>query len=329
MSSLMITKLSDICHMTDLFDTSLSSIDTITDPILEKHGISLFVKRDDLIDSEVSGNKWRKLKYNVLQCVQVKNEGILTFGGAYSNHLVATAAACHKAGLKSVGVVRGDELNPSSNETLQKCQDYGMHLHFVSREEYHLRNERFYHEELLNEFPNLWVVPEGGANYWGMIGCQEMVKEFKVPFDRMIVGQGTSTTSCGLLLGLNDHQKLTAVPALKGYNGLKEMEGLLGKTGIDAETIAQLLSNTELLEDYHFGGYAKYDDALVGFMRNFYRNHGIKLDHVYTGKAMYGLWEQIQEGKYDGETIVFVHTGGLQGLAGLEMKMGESLYCID
>lgn len=312
--------------MLDLFDTSRSVLHAINDSLLEAHGVSLHLKRDDLIDSEVSGNKWRKLKYNILQCNQFKNEGILTFGGAYSNHLVATAAACAKAGLNSVGVVRGDELNANSNVTLDRCAELGMHLHFVSREEYHLRDERYYHEELLNAFPNLWVVPEGGSNYWGMVGCQELVSEIKEPFDRLIVAQGTSTTSCGLLLGLSEEQKLSVVPALKGFDSISEMKQRFGKSGIDAETTSQLIAQTEVLNEYHFEGYAKYSDELIDFMRTFYQKHTVKLDHVYTGKVMFGLWEEIKSGKYDGEKIVFVHTGGLQGLSGLESKLGEKVY---
>lgn len=312
--------------MSHLFDTSRSTLDSINDPLLEVHNIRLLIKRDDLIDSQVSGNKWRKLKFNILQCQQYKNEGILTFGGAYSNHLVATASACKKAGLKSVGVVRGDELTPESNETLSSCKDLGMHLHFISREEYHLRAERFYHEELLQEFPNLHVVPEGGANYWGMIGCQELIREITLPFDRLIVAQGTTTTSCGVLLGLQNEQKLSVVPALKGFEAKPEMMRLFGKSGIDSETTEQLLEKTECLDQFHFGGYAKYDEVLLNFIREFYQKHEIKLDPVYTGKAMFALFDQIKNGHYANETIVFLHTGGLQGVKGIEKKIGMPLF---
>lgn len=311
--------------MDSLFDTSLSKVSVISDSILDNHGISLYVKRDDCIDTDVSGNKWRKLKFNVLQCLQYKNNGILTFGGAFSNHLVATAAACQKIGLKSVGVVRGDELNASSNDTLKRCHALGMHLHFVSREEYHLREERFYHEELLSEFPNLYVVPEGGANYWGMIGCQEMVKEIHVPFDRMVVAQGTATTSCGILLGL-ENARLSVVPVLKGYDSTGEMNKRFGRSGIDPEIVEHLQKQVDVLDAYHFGGYAKHTEELIAFIRQFYEKFQIKLDHVYTGKAMFALWDQITSGKYDGESIVFVHTGGLQGVSGLERKLGATLF---
>ncbi len=316
----------DICQMEQLFDTSLSVLHELNDPILQAHQVRLYVKRDDLIDAAVSGNKWRKLKFNILQCQQYKNAGVLTFGGAFSNHLVATAAACQKAGLKSVGVVRGDELNPDSNATLASCRELGMQLHFVSREEYHLRSERYYHEELLKDFPNLLVIPEGGANYWGMIGCQEVVGEIDLEFDRVVMAQGTTTTSCGVLLGLSGSQFLSAVPVLKGFDSFSEMSRLFGKSGIDAETTEQLLAQAQILDQYHFGGYAKFDEELLEFIRGFYHAHQLKLDPIYTGKAMFGLFEEVKKGSYDGETIVFLHTGGLQGVDGIEERIGERLF---
>lgn len=312
--------------MSNLFDTSLSAVDKVNDPLLELYNVQLYLKRDDLIDPVVSGNKWRKLKFNVLQCQQNKSAGILTFGGAYSNHLVATASACKKARIKSVGIVRGDELNPKSNATLSTCQELGMHLHFISREEYHLRDERYYHEELLQEFPNLHVVPEGGANYYGFIGCQELVGEISIDFDRIVVAQGTTTTSCGLALGLKGDQKLTVVPALKGFKSEEEMIRLFNKSGVDSETTQNLLERTTILDQYHFGGYAKYDDSLLDFIENFHEKHGVKLDPVYTGKAMFALYDQLISGTFANETIVFVHTGGLQGIPGIERSLGRKLF---
>ena len=312
--------------METLFDTASSSLERINDSLLDQHQVQLWVKRDDKIDRDVSGNKWRKLKYNMLQCQHNRNEGVLTFGGAFSNHLVATAAACRRLDMQSVGVVRGHELHPQSNESLQRCHDLGMHLHFVSREEYYLRGERFYHEELLNEFPNLWIVPEGGANYMGMIGCQELLGEITVPFDRIVVAQGTTTTSCGILLGLTSSQRITVIPVLKGFDSGKEMSHLLSKSGVDSETVSAMLKGLDVLDAYHFGGYAKVNNELVEFISQFYQKHQLKLDPVYTGKAMFGLWEEIKAGKYDGETIVFLHTGGLQGVKGVEQRLGHFLF---
>lgn len=306
-------------------DTSLSTIDEVRAPLLEENRVKLLIKRDDQMDAEISGNKWRKLKYNVLQCQQNHNVGILTFGGAYSNHLVATAAACHKTGLSSVGVVRGDELTPESNATLKRCAELGMQLHFISRELYHLRNERYYHEELLTEFPNHFVVPEGGANYMGMIGCQEIVKELP-DFDRIVVAQGTTTTSCGLLTALKSHQTISVVPALKGFHALDEMRQLLSRSGFDPEIIDTWLEKVSVWDGYHFGGYAKYSDELIAFVRKFRADHQIPLDPVYTGKAMFALWSEIEKGTIQDETIVFLHTGGLQGIAGWEAKNGVAYF---
>ena len=210
-----------------LYSTEKSILQKIEGECFEKRNIRLYIKRDDLIDSEVSGNKWRKLKFNIEQVKALKKEGVLTFGGAFSNHLIATASACHKAGIQSVGIVRGNELNENSNETLRNCSQLGMKLKFVTREEYRLRYDKMYQNELCVEFENHYVVPEGGANFYGMIGCQEIIKEIDIDYDVLLVAQGTSTTSCGLLLGLPDGVKLHVVPALKSYNSIESMRELL------------------------------------------------------------------------------------------------------
>lgn len=307
-------------------DTRNSVLTRINSGVLDAHRIQLYVKRDDLIHPEVSGNKWRKLKYNILQCQQQKNIGILTFGGAFSNHLVATAAACNLVGLKAVGIVRGDELKHDSNETLKRCHELGMHLHFVSREEYYLRSDRAYHEALLEDFSNFMIVPEGGANYLGMIGCQEVPDEIEMPVDRYVLAQGTTTTSCGIALALDDSQKLSVVPTLKGFDASEEMRSLLMRSGISLEIIEECLDKTEILDEYHFGGYAKFNADLIQFVRNFHVSQGLKLDPIYTGKAMFALMDRIEKGVYRNETIVFIHTGGLQGISGVEDKLGEPLF---
>lgn len=307
-------------------DTSKSVVQELFSDALKKRNVRLFVKRDDLIDSEISGNKWRKIKYNVIRCQQQKNAGVLTFGGAFSNHLVATASACNRVGLDSVGVVRGDELNINSNSTLSRCYELGMKLHFVSREEYHLRYERYYHESLLEVFPNMLVVPEGGANYYGVIGCQEIVSEIDFKPDRLVLAQGTTTTSCGILLSTKEEQKVSVVPVMKGYDSLGEMSSLLMKSGVEEQMVEEYLSRVDVLSECHFGGYAKYNEELIDFIRTFKKQHDLELDPVYTGKAMFALMEQIDQEKYDNESIVFVHTGGLQGIAGIESKLGESLF---
>lgn len=292
-----------------LFDTRKSILQEINDKELSARGITLLIKRDDLIHPEVSGNKWRKLRYIIEHFKQSRNERILTFGGAYSNHLLATASACHQLRIPAIGIVRGEELSEEANPLLKRCQELGMYLHFVTREEYALRGMKEYHEELILEFPNTYIIPEGGANYYGMIGCQEIIGELPA-FDHIFVAQGTSTTSCGLLLGING-QQLHVVPSIKNYDSKKEMSILLSKSGIEIDLTEELLNGIQVHEMYHFGGYAKVTDELADFIDYCEKKHQLTLDKVYTAKAFYGLMQEIKKTDYNHSTIVFLHTGGL------------------
>lgn len=309
-----------------MFDLEKAVLKKVVSNEFDARGISVYVKRDDLIHPEVSGNKWRKLKYNVSVCQNAKKDGVLTFGGAFSNHLLATASACHAIGLKSVGIVRGDELNAQSNHTLSRCYALGMELKFISREEYRMISDKSYLADLAHEFPNYHLVPEGGANYYGMIGCQEILKEIDVDFDAVFVAQGTTTTSCGLLLGLNETQELFAVPVLKGFNAEAEMKSIFEYSGIDEEWLQDAFEKLNVLDEFHFGGYGKYNDELLNFIKNFYLNHQIKLDPVYTGKAMFAMIKELEDEKWNGKSVVFVHTGGIQGVESIEEKSGMSLF---
>lgn len=307
-------------------DLKRSILQEITIESFSKRGISLFVKRDDLIDPEISGNKWRKLKYNIALCESKKKGGILTFGGAYSNHLVATAAACKIANLRSIGLVRGEELNSDSNSTLQRCKELGMELIFISREEYTMRSDKAYHETIGADYPSFQLVPEGGANYYGMVGCQEILSEIDKSVNHIFLAQGTTTTSCGIVFGSRENQQIHVVPALKGFDSIAEMNSLFSKTGIDKETIANLMERIVVHSDAHFGGYAKHTTELIEFIRSFYREHEIQLDPIYTGKAMFELMRQLESSEFDNSTVLFIHTGGLQGIPGVEKKMGEKLF---
>lgn len=309
-----------------MFDVSKSIVEEIKIDSFSERGIRLLVKRDDLIHPVVSGNKWRKLKYNVELCIARKKQGLLTFGGAYSNHLIATAAACQKVGLKSIGIVRGDELDKNSNETLMRCSDFGMELIFVSRSEYSLRHEKAFIEATSIKYPNYHIVPEGGANYHGMIGCQEIVREVQEKVDHIFVAQGTSTTSCGIALSLNNTQKLHVSPALKGYDSISEMRTLYLSGGIDNEMIDMLLDKVIVHSEFHFGGYGKYTKELIEFIQEFYKKYGLKLDPVYTAKLMYSLLAVVQDLSFDNTTILFIHTGGIQGAKGVEKKIGKKLF---
>jgi 1-aminocyclopropane-1-carboxylate deaminase len=308
-----------------LFFSNKSILQELKSDFLKQQGVQLFVKRDDLIDKAVSGNKWRKLKYNLEQCVHRKNEGVLTFGGAFSNHLLATAAACKKAGLKSIGIVRGEELNPDSNETLRACHDFGMELVFVTRELYRMKEDQQFKSELHIDYPNFYLVPEGGANFYGMIGCQEILKEIEIDFDSLVVAQGTTTTSCGLLMGLKENQNMLVVPVLKGFSSVDEMKKMLDFAFFDGEMSLDYLKKVQVLDAYHFGGYGKFNEELFHFIQTFYKEYGIPLDPIYTGKTMYALFDQIKKGKIQNSKILFIHTGGLQVIPEIESKYGIQL----
>jgi 1-aminocyclopropane-1-carboxylate deaminase len=297
----------------ELFDTSSSILQEIKlDP--DTFGnVRLLVKRDDLIHPEVSGNKWRKLKYNLELVDYQKKDGILTFGGAYSNHLLAVASACHLAGLKSVGIVRGEELTAQSNKNLERCSELGMELKFISRESYDERNEKSCQEGWKEAYPHFLLVPEGGSNYYGMVGCQEIVKELPAETDHLFVAQGTTTTSCGLLLGSHEKMKLHAVPVLKGFDAVAEMRKQLFPFLIDEETINEYMERVEVHPEAHFGGYGKWTSELLDFISDCKKEYDLPLDKIYTGKAFYALIQWLREQDFPTpQTIVFLHTGGLQ-----------------
>lgn len=296
-----------------MISTDKSNIEEVFPDFVVRSANRLLVKRDDLIHPDVSGNKWRKLKYNMLSVQQQKLDGIITFGGAYSNHLLATAAACNLEGMKSVGIVRGEELNEHSNSTLQRCSELGMRLVFVSREEYNLRNDELYQKELHEDFQNYLLVPEGGANYLGIIGCQEIWSEIKEEFDFLFVAQGTTTTSVGLAMACPAKTKIFVVPALKGFDSAAEMTQLAKSAFIDHETILDLTATIESLDEYHFGGYGKHTPELLEFMDSFAKETGLLLDQVYTGKVMFAIQSEIKKRAWTNKKILFLHTGGLQG----------------
>ena len=295
----------------DKFDTSESILQTLKE--FNSNGINLLVKRDDLIHEFVSGNKWRKLKYSLLQATSKGKTGILTFGGAFSNHLVATASACHALNFKSIGFVRGNELNSDSNKTLKKCHELGMNLVFLDRETYSQRNDYDYLNELKNDYPDYFIVPEGGANFYGIIGCQEIWNEIPQKIDHIFVSQGTTTTSCGLLLGLPEKTTIHVIPALKGFDSLSEMKKLLKNTLFEEDLIEDLIQKVVVHSEFHFGGYGKHTQELLDFIKDIKLKYEIPLDHVYTGKAFFAMLNEIKKPDYKNQTIVFLHTGGLQG----------------
>lgn len=269
----------------------------------------ILIKRDDLIDPYISGNKWRKLKY-ILKEVEIQNKKhIVTFGGAYSNHLVATAAACSRSRLKSTAFVRGESL---SNEMLMLCRLFGMELIFTDRQAY--KDKKALYELHYGGNPDTYFVDEGGASSEAVIGCAEIIAELPPDVDHIICAAGTGTTAAGLLKGLQDAGRSTqlhVVPVLKGGGFIA------GEISKYTDDISQLTLHL----DYHFGGYAKTTPELLEFMKSFTAEEGILIDQVYTAKMFYALDDLLQKGFFKkGEKIVALHTGGLLGLMGIKEK---------
>lgn len=290
--------------------------------IFSQYNLNVLIKRDDLIHPEISGNKWRKLKLNLEKFQYGRYTALLTFGGAYSNHIAATAAVGRIKGVSTIGIIRGDELNPESNETLKKAAEDGMQLHFVSREEYSWRYETDYKNELRAQFGNCWIVEEGGANYYGMMGCTEIIKEITVKPSHIILPAGTGTTAAGLLMAEN-YAKIIAVPVLAKGDFLREdIQSLLRYGGLTDEDLMEKNEQLILPTEFAFGGYGKSTPELIDFMNEVYRESGLKLDHIYTAKAFFALRQFILEGKIKkNETVVMLHTGGIQGNHSVKEKL--------
>jgi len=292
----------------------------IEENFLNQKNIQLYVLREDLTHPEISGNKWRKLKYNIQEAQRKGFETLLTFGGAYSNHIAATAAAGKALGLKTIGIIRGEEILPL-NPTLQLSKDNGMFLKYVSRAAYRKKLDQSFLENLEKEFGPFYMVPEGGSNALAVKGCTEIVKNIDVAYDVVCCACGTGGTMAGIIA--STEKKVLGFPALKGGDFL-------------VEDIQQLLSayktqsnckignkNWKLIADYHFGGYAKVKPDLVEFIREFKNKHNILLDFIYTGKMLFGLYHLMQTtNEFNDKTIVVVHTGGVQGNKGFEERLG-------
>ena len=272
------------------------------------------IKPEYLIHPTVSGNKFRKLKYN-LEKVQLENyKGILTFGGAFSNHIAATASAGQELNIPTVGIIRGEELvtQIESNPTLRYAKSCGMHLEFVSRSSYNKKTDPAYLLQLLETFKDYYILPEGGTNALAIKGCEEILTVKDQSFDIICCAVGTGGTIAGVINGSLLTQKIIGFPALKG-EFLKEDICKFAKQ-----------SNWELWGDYHFGGYAKVDSKLIKFMNDFKLIYNIPLDPVYTAKMMYGIFEGIRSGEIPQTAkVLAIHTGGLQGIEGMNLRLKE------
>jgi len=280
--------------------------------LLTTRGISLQVKREDLIDPELGGNKWHKLKYNLEAARHQGKTTLLTFGGAWSNHIYACAAAGIRFGFNTIGVIRGEQ-QASLNPTLRFAHDCGMQLHYVDRQTYREKNSAAFIQQLHQRFGDFYLIPEGGNNALAMQGCYELAREIEQPFDIITCACGTGTTLAGLSQSLRENQRAIGFAVLKGGDFLyKDISRMLST---DAGTTQQ---RWHIETDYHFGGYARINAKLDEFMREFRSNFGFELDAVYTAKMFYGLFDKIRLGHFEpGTRIIALHSGGLQGNAGL------------
>lgn len=304
-----------------------SPLQRLQSSFLDDTDISLYIKRDDLIHPQFGGNKWRKLKYNLIHAHNNSYDTLLTFGGAWSNHLYATAAAGKYFGFNTIGIIRGEEYLPL-NPTLAFARDCGMKLHYMKREQYREKNAAGFLEHIRQRFGNVYILPEGGSNQLALEGCREIVDEIETDFDYICCASGTGATLAGIIPALKPGQSAIGFSALKGKFLTNEVKTLLAdktvRSNIDNNTNTKAHSkspaNWWIEDDFHFGGYAKINDDLIAFMNNFTVEYGITLDAVYTGKMFYGLFELISAGAFTpGAVIIAVHSGGLQGNKGFNL----------
>jgi 1-aminocyclopropane-1-carboxylate deaminase/D-cysteine desulfhydrase-like pyridoxal-dependent ACC family enzyme len=284
-------------------------------PGLPSHS-KVYLKREDLIHHEISGNKWYKLKYNLIEASSQGCKTILTFGGAYSNHIHAVASAGRIFGFNTIGIIRGEEHFPL-NPTLEHAVKCGMKLVYLDRTTYRKRNEPEFQNELKEKFGNVYVVPEGGTNSLAVKGASEIMTDINIDCNYICTAVGTGGTLSGLICGANGKGNVLGFSILKGGSFLidevaNHVKNYSGNS----------FTNWKINLDYHFGGYAKINSELVKFIHDFESLNGIPLDPIYTGKMLYGISDLIKQERFDKhDVIVAIHTGGLQGVDGMREKM--------
>ncbi|MFD2719150.1 1-aminocyclopropane-1-carboxylate deaminase/D-cysteine desulfhydrase [Hymenobacter monticola] len=294
----------------------------IREPVANARGVRLLLWRDDLAHPDLPGNKARKLKYNLQAARAQGHRTLLTFGGAYSNHLAAVATAGRLLDFRTIGLVRGDAPTAGAalNPTLTQAAADGMALHYLDRSSYRRRAEPEFLAEVQARFGPAYVLPEGGTNVLALPGCAELVDEIRaqVEFDALAVAVGTGGTLAGLLTGLCGLEQALGVAALKNGGFLRaEIDELT------QQAVGKTFPDYSLQTDYHFGGYARYSAELLAFIEAFQQRHGVLLDPIYTGKMLFGVLDLIRQGHFaPGSTVVAIHTGGQQAWAGWHQRFG-------
>lgn len=282
-------------------------------PLSFPNNIELFIKREDLLHPIISGNKFRKLKYNIQEAKRLGHATLLTFGGAFSNHILAVAGAGAEFGFKTIGIIRGEELESKiyENPTLAKAQELGMQFHFVSRTAYRDKESSSFISFLCEKYGNFYLVPEGGTNDLAIKGCEEILtSEDKSYFTHIACAVGTGGTISGLINSSTEKQQLIGFSSLKGAFLSEVIRNFVVKT------------NWSISDAYHFGGYGKVNDELIQFLNSFYSQTAIPLDPVYTGKMVFGILDWIEKGYFPPNAkILMIHTGGLQGIKGMNFAL--------
>ena len=274
--------------------------------------VELSILREDLLFPQLSGNKFRKLKYNLLEAQRLGHDTLLTFGGAFSNHIDAVSAAGQIYGFKTIGVIRGEGTS-SANPTLSRAKSRGMQLHFVTRDEYRSKTSPDFIDALQDRWGDFYLIPEGGTNAMAVMGCSEILTPQTASFDYICCAVGTGGTIAGLAEGAEDNQTIIGFPALKGDFLEDEVNRLTDKR------------NWKIESGYEFGGYAKVSAPLIDFMNRFYQMYQIPTDPVYTGKLIFGVMDMIEKGRFpDGTRILIIHTGGLQGITGMNERLTKN-----
>jgi 1-aminocyclopropane-1-carboxylate deaminase len=286
-----------------------SPVEQIHDPLFYNKGLKVYIKRDDIIHPLISGNKWRKLKY-VLQKAQAQNKTrLVTFGGAYSNHLLATAAAAAKFGFEATGIVRGEEVQ---NDTLFLCKLHGMQLIFTDRESY--RDKQALFHKYFGDDEQAFFIDEGGASAEGAKGVSELVDELTDTYDHIFCACGTGTTAAGIINGLTKRNLSTRFNAIPVFKNGGFMQDEIDRFLISA-------TNYTLHLDYHFGGYGKTSPELIRFIKQFITRTGILIEPIYTGKMLYAIYDLAAKDHFaPGSKILAIHSGGIWGLLGMKDK---------
>ncbi len=280
---------------------------------INNRNITLHIKREDILHPLISGNKFRKLKYNLIEAKSLNAKTLVTFGGAFSNHILAVAAAGNEYNFRTIGIIRGEELKDKidQNPTLYAAKQLGMEFVFVSRELYRKKNEENFLEGLIPMEERFYIIPEGGTNHLAIKGCEEILTETdKTTFTHICCAIGTGGTLSGIINSSDASQKILGFSSLKGDFLSEQISNFVTK------------ENWEVNSSYHFGGYGKVNDELIAFLNAFHKETNIPLDPIYTGKMVFGIYDLIEKNYFpENAKILLIHTGGLQGIKGMNQLL--------